>query len=161
LWFNNKVKNMNELDMKKLTDRLDYIIQLLEEREQREGTEFKPMSEKTPSPPPMPDIEQALRGAGVNVSQLEINPDLVKPKTYLGDDWAPVNAVMRRYGWSWISAGRDSRWERGEAQPSKTEEPATKKQLDYLHYLGADDIKEGLTKREASKLIEHYKSRQQ
>jgi len=144
-----------------VVDRLDRIIAILD------GGQFQPMSETRPEP--MPDIEQALRGARIDVSLLEIKDKSIKPTKWIGDDWTDINEVLKRHGYNWISAGENSRWELGAPprspppqsgdrfQITDPDAPATDKQLALLQRMKVY-IKPDLTKGEASKLIESKKN---
>lgn len=94
---------------------------------------------------------------------LEVSADnrVIKPRKFLGDAWGEINEELRREGYTWVSAGKDGRWEfQGAATPPQAGgEPATEKQINYLQQLGGF-VKPGLTKNEASKLIEHLKGQQ-
>jgi len=98
-------------------DRLDKIIELL-------GGQFQPMSEARPEP--IPNIEQALMGAQIDTSLLEIKGKTIKPTKWIGDQWASINDVLERHGYNWISANKESRWELGVApQSPRPSEPST------------------------------------
>lgn len=96
---------------------------------------------------------------------------ILKPKRYLDDKWGPINDAVTSLGGRWISAGKESRWEVGGAQPAPRQDPyksrqygkprikdptakASNKQLEFLRKLGIR-YDSNITKQEASNLIDH------
>ncbi|MBN1681940.1 hypothetical protein JW865_00105 [Candidatus Bathyarchaeota archaeon] len=64
---------------------------------------------------PPTNIEEKLKTLGVDTSLLNFDEteesQIISPKKFLGDQWGPINDVMRDLNANWIRDGRDSRWE--------------------------------------------------
>ena len=103
-----------------------------------------------------------------NLEKLDIDstktPITIRPKEFLADLWGSTNDAIKDLGGQWIRDGQNSRWEIGGAiastQPQKTQRtiknpdaPATTKQIAWLENQKIF-VKDGLTKGEASKLIQ-------
>ncbi|MCW4049242.1 MAG: hypothetical protein NWE89_05835 [Candidatus Bathyarchaeota archaeon] len=69
----------------------------------------------TPQQDQPQDFRSNLQAAGVDIALLEIEEDgalvSISPKKFLGDQWGPINDVLRGMGGNWIRDGRNSRWE--------------------------------------------------
>jgi len=166
---------MDEKDLIRILDRLDRIIGLLSDMQVVEG--FQPMSVPAESIPLVkayevesePTLGDKLIKAGVDLSLIEIEGDVISPAQWLGDMWSPIDNVLKTFGYKWLRDGRNSRWQKGatpqsQAQTGKEkytikdpDAPATPKQLAVLDRMEVF-IKEGLTKGEASRLIESKKT---
>ncbi|MDH5791679.1 MAG: hypothetical protein OEZ44_05790 [Candidatus Bathyarchaeota archaeon] len=64
---------------------------------------------------PMTGTSERLAAAGVDLTLVDVDEDeevvTVRPKSFLGDLWGPVNDAIRSLGGLWVRDGRESRWE--------------------------------------------------
>ena len=122
------------------------------------------------------DYHSELAEAGVDMTLVDVKVDggvaYVTPKKFLGDLWGPIMEAVKSLGGEWIRDDKNSHWKvgvSGRTSPSPRTQsggstpqirepnaPASEKQIALLKKLNVY-VKPGLTKGEASKLIEANK----
>jgi len=132
--------------------------------------------EPQPKQPGARDYHSELAAAGVDMTLVDVKVDgdiaYITPKKFLGDLWGPIMEAVKRLGGEWIRDDKNSHWkiggERSPYSPSSQPQsggkpqikepnaPASEKQIALLKKLNVY-VKPGLTKGEASKLIEANK----
>lgn len=63
----------------------------------------------------MPTIDEIKQRLGDDADKLDINTEndtiVIRPKTWLQNEWYRINEAIKSMGGRWISEGQNSRWE--------------------------------------------------